>query len=103
RVVLLAGNDAAFVQAYLAILTAGAVAVPLNAASPSHELAHEIRVVDAQLVITAPAFADLARRACGQHAEAPTVLVYDAPDDRHPAGEPLPAGRPAHAALARCI
>jgi len=90
RVVLLAGNDVAFVQAYLAILTAGAVAVPLNAASPSHELAHEIGVVDPQLVITEPAFADLARRACGQHAEALTVLVYDGSDDDEVAAEPLP-------------
>ncbi len=89
RVVLLAGNDVTFVQAYLAILTAGAVAVPLNAASPSHELAHEIGVVDPQLVITEPAFADLARRACGQHAEALTVLVYDASGDNELAAEPL--------------
>ena len=60
RVVVLAGNEAAFVIAYLATLTAGAVAVPVNGTSPSHELATELTVVEPRLVVASPAFADLA-------------------------------------------
>jgi long-chain acyl-CoA synthetase len=89
RVVLLAGNDVTFVHAYLAILTVGAVAVPVNAASPSLELALELEVVDPALVITSPAFADLARRACAQHAQTVPVLVYDAGDETELAPEPI--------------
>ena len=37
RVVIVAGNEAAFVAAYLGTLGAGAVAVPLNVGSPSHD------------------------------------------------------------------
>ena len=46
RVALLAGNDPAFVEAYLATLLAGGVAVPLNGTSPSLELARELGMVD---------------------------------------------------------
>ncbi len=89
RVVLLAGNDRAFVDAYLAILVAGAVAVPVNAASPSLELARELGVVDPALVIASAGFADLARRACSQHAGAVPVLVYDAGDETELAPEAI--------------
>jgi long-chain acyl-CoA synthetase len=90
RVVLLSGNDATFVQAYLATLTAGAVAVPVNAASPSLELARELEVVDPALVLTSSAYADLARRACGQHAARTVpVVVYDAGDESELAAEPI--------------
>ena len=89
RVVVLSGSDVTFVHAYLAILTAGAIAVPVNAASPSLELARELEVVDPALVITSPAFADLARRACAQHAKAVPVLVYEAGDESELAPEPL--------------
>ena len=41
RVALIAGNEPAFVTAYLGTLAAGAVAVPLNPAAPSQELARE--------------------------------------------------------------
>jgi long-chain acyl-CoA synthetase len=77
RVVLLAGNERVFVEAYLAILNAGAVAVPLNGTSPSLELAREIGMVDPALVITSPALADLARRACASRDSAVPVFVYD--------------------------
>ena len=60
RVVLLAGNDLAFVRSYLAILTAGGVAVPVSVASPSLEVERELSVVSPKLVITSPTFADLA-------------------------------------------
>ena len=90
RVVLLAGNDAVFVDAYLATLAAGGVAVPVNAASPSLELARELAVVEPALVIASPGFADLARRACGQAKTTIPVLVYDAGDDAALGAEPLP-------------
>ena len=45
RVAILAGNEMAFVVAYLGTLRAGAVAVPLNVSSPSHELAHELDAI----------------------------------------------------------
>src|SRR6476469_1860084 len=46
RIVIVAGNEAAFVAAYLGTLAAGAIAVPLNVGSPSHELAREIDAVE---------------------------------------------------------
>ena len=46
RVVVLTGNDVAFVHAYLATLAAGGVAVPVNTASPSLELARELAVLE---------------------------------------------------------
>jgi long-chain acyl-CoA synthetase len=90
RVVLLAGNEAAFVDAYLATLAAGGVSVPVNAASPSLELARELAVVEPTLVIASPGLADLARRACGQAKTTIPVLVYDAGDESALAAEPLP-------------
>ena len=41
RVAMVAANSAAFVVGYLAVLGAGAVAVPLNPASPVPELARQ--------------------------------------------------------------
>src|SRR6185312_9344494 len=41
------------------------------------------------LVFTSSAFADLARRACGQHANAVPVLVYDAGDESELAPAPV--------------
>lgn len=78
RVVLLAGNEPAFVHVYLATLAAGGVAVPVNGTSPSLELARELEVVEPALVIASPPFADLARRACGQCANDVPSMVYDA-------------------------
>jgi long-chain acyl-CoA synthetase len=88
RVAILAGNDAAFVHAYLATLAAGGVAVPLNEASPSLELARQLAIVEPALVIASPAFADLARRACSQAKTAIPVLVYDG--ETALGAEPLP-------------
>ena len=88
RVVLLAGNELAFVRAYLATLTAGAVAVPVNIASPSLELARELTVVEPKLVVASPAYADLARRACAQCAAEVPLLVYDVADDDRDSGDP---------------
>jgi len=66
RVVIVAGNEAAFVAAYLGTLAAGAVAVPLNVGSPSHELARELDAVEPVLTLASAAHADLARRATTQ-------------------------------------
>ena len=78
RVVLLAGNELAFAHIYLATLAAGGVAVPVNATSPSLELARELEVVEPALVVASPPFADLARRACAQCSSEVPALVYDA-------------------------
>ncbi len=81
RVAILAGNDAAFVVAYLAVLSAGAVAVPLNVASPSHELARELNSVAPRLVVASPAHADLARRAVAQYDATNTVFVLEGTEE----------------------
>jgi long-chain acyl-CoA synthetase len=89
RVVVLAGNEAAFVIAYLATLTAGGVAVPVNGTSPSLELARELEAVEPSLVVASPAFADLARRACGQAATSVPLFVFDPADESGLPAEPL--------------
>ena len=66
RVAIVADNEAAFVVAYLGTLAAGAVAVPLNVGSPSHELARELEAVDPVFALASAAHADLARRATTQ-------------------------------------
>jgi long-chain acyl-CoA synthetase len=77
RVAIVAGNEAAFVVAYLAAMRAGAVAVPLNAASPAPELAHELAVVSPEIIVASPAHADLARRAVAQYEASKTVFVLE--------------------------
>jgi long-chain acyl-CoA synthetase len=54
RVAIVSANAPAFVVAYLAVLGAGAVAVPLNPQSPPPELTHELGVVRARLALTGP-------------------------------------------------
>ena len=66
RVVIVAGNESAFVVAYLGVLAAGAVAVPVNVGSPSHELRRELDAVEPVLALASAANADLARRAVAQ-------------------------------------
>jgi len=55
RVALLLGNGRQFVVSYLAVVGLGAVAVPLNPASPAKELERELAAVDAAAVIVGPA------------------------------------------------
>jgi long-chain acyl-CoA synthetase len=55
RVAIVAANSWQFVAAYLAVLGVGAVAVPLNPASPPPELRRELAAVGARLVVTGPA------------------------------------------------
>jgi long-chain acyl-CoA synthetase len=55
RVVVVAGNDLTFVHAYLGVLWAGAIAVPLNPHAPAGEIEARAAGVGASLVIgTAP-------------------------------------------------
>jgi long-chain acyl-CoA synthetase len=51
RVALVAGNSVAFVVAYLAVLRAGLVAVPLDPSAPASELRRALATVEASLVI----------------------------------------------------
>jgi long-chain acyl-CoA synthetase len=78
RVAIVAGNEPAFVTAYLATLAVGAVAVPLNPAAPANELARELDVVAPVLVVASPEHADRARRASDRGATATTPFVLDA-------------------------
>jgi long-chain acyl-CoA synthetase len=80
RVAIVAGNEPEFVVAYLAVLMAGGVAVPLNPASPSQEVARELEAVQPALVLTSSSHNDLARRAGAHLAAAPPTLGVDDTD-----------------------
>ena len=54
RVALLAANNWYFVSSYLAVLGVGAVAVPLNPASPAPEVERELEAVGAGMAIVGP-------------------------------------------------
>jgi long-chain acyl-CoA synthetase len=56
RVAILCGNNRHFVVAYLATIGIGAVAVPLNPASPAPELEHELAVVEPTAIVLEPHF-----------------------------------------------
>ncbi len=75
---MLAGNEPAFVSAYLGTLAIGAVAVPLNPAAPARELARQLEVATPALLVASPEHADRARRAASRAETAPPVLVLDA-------------------------
>jgi long-chain acyl-CoA synthetase len=51
RVALMCGNGRWFVVAYMAVVGAGAIAVPLNPLSPTPELEAELAIVDPKLVL----------------------------------------------------
>jgi long-chain acyl-CoA synthetase len=55
RVAIVCGNNGYFVTAYLAILGAGLVAVPLNPLSPPRELQQQLAVVGTRAVVVGPA------------------------------------------------
>jgi long-chain acyl-CoA synthetase len=78
RIAVLAGNEPAFVSAYLGTLAAGAVAVPLNPAAPAHELARQLEIAAPALLVASPEHADRARRAASRADTAPPVLELDA-------------------------
>lgn len=54
RVAVVAANNWYFVTAYLAVLGAGAIAVPLNPLSPPPELEHQLSQVGAKLALVGP-------------------------------------------------
>jgi long-chain acyl-CoA synthetase len=54
RVAIVSANDPTFVVSYLAVLRAGAVAVPLNIVSPPAELQRELAQVDVSLILVGP-------------------------------------------------
>jgi len=54
RVAIVCGNNGYFVSAYLAVLGAGLVAVPLNPTSPPKELQREIAAVGARAAVVGP-------------------------------------------------
>ena len=54
RVAIVAANNGYFVAAYLAVLGAGAVAVPLNPQSPPAEIERELRLVGVRLALIGP-------------------------------------------------
>ena len=54
RVAVLAANNWYFVSSYLAVLGVGAVAVPLNPASPAPEVQRELEAVGAGMAIVGP-------------------------------------------------
>jgi long-chain acyl-CoA synthetase len=51
RIAILAANNPSFVVGYLATLSAGAVAVPLNPASPAAEIRNELTAIGARVAI----------------------------------------------------
>ncbi|HKH24294.1 MAG TPA: AMP-binding protein, partial [Acidimicrobiales bacterium] len=54
HVAIVAANNGSFVAAYLAVLGVGAVALPLNPASPAAELERQLRIADARLALVGP-------------------------------------------------
>ncbi len=77
RVALLSANNWFFAVSYLAVLGAGAVAVPLNPASPSAEIRSELVAIGARLAIVGPSGRD-AMAGIGQGATAVEhVIVPD--------------------------
>jgi long-chain acyl-CoA synthetase len=99
RVALVAGNEAAFVSAYLGVLAAGAVAVPLNAGSPAQELGRELDAVEPVLALASASNADLARRAVG-HRSAPAIPVVVIDDLPAPAeAAPMATNAPSDLAV----
>lgn len=62
RIALLCANNWYFVSSYLAVIGAGAVAVPLNPLSPVAELERELRMVGARALIVGPTGSEQAGR-----------------------------------------
>ncbi len=81
RVAIVAGNETAFVVAYLAAMRMGAVAVPLHVGSPAQELARELATVAPTIVVASPAHADLARRALAHYDATKAVFVLDGTEE----------------------
>jgi long-chain acyl-CoA synthetase len=65
RVAIVAGNEVHFVVAYLGVLAAGAVAVPVNPTAPPPELDHDLAAVGVAAVVASPSYAALASEVAG--------------------------------------
>lgn len=97
RVALVSANNWFFAVSYLAVLGAGAVAVPLNPSSPTAELRNELVVVRARAVIVGPSGRD-AMAGMGQGAIPAEHVIVPAgielagatPLDDLLGGEPVP-------------
>ena len=87
RVAIVCGNNGYFVSAYLAVLGAGLVAVPLNPTSPPKELQREIAAVAARAAVVGPT----ARPSFDKidRSEVPTLEFPLAVEDLEPA-DPVP-------------
>ena len=88
RVAIMAGNDPAFVTAYLATLAVGAIAVPLNPAAPAHEIGRELSIVAPALLVTSSEHADRARRGASRGDTQVPTFVLDAEAREGTAGLP---------------
>jgi long-chain acyl-CoA synthetase len=79
RVALMCGNGRWFVVAYLAVVGAGAIAVPLNPLSPTPEVETELAIVDPRVVLVeasgVPSFSAVDR---GRLSSLAHVIVTDA-------------------------
>jgi long-chain acyl-CoA synthetase len=89
RVALVLGNAPAFVTSYLAILGVGAVAVPLNPASPAAELKRQLSEVGATAVVTSAAVNTDARGLAADSGISLLAPVEIGPADEPPAGPPV--------------
>ncbi len=72
-----------FVVAYLATLAAGAVAVPLNPASPKAEIERELDFVEPSAVVCGGGRAELIVSICEGRAESKRLLTPGGPTDWH--------------------
>ncbi|MFM8310403.1 MAG: AMP-binding protein [Ilumatobacteraceae bacterium] len=85
RVALLCGNGRYFVDAYLATIGLGAVAIPLNPASPAPEIAREVAASKPVMVIVDPSAAAAWSRI--DRAQVPSVRTVVLTE--HVVGEPV--------------
>ncbi len=78
RVALLFANGSEFVETFLAIVSSGAVAVPLNAHYQENELRYFIEACAVSALVTTDAHADLCRRVlAGMNASPHLVLIAE--------------------------
>lgn len=75
RVALLAENDGVWCGAYLGVLRAGAVAVPLDTNYTATQISKLLKDCDGSAVFTSERFADLARAALREYREMPIAIM----------------------------
>jgi long-chain acyl-CoA synthetase len=87
RVALLWHNDIRYVEAFLGIMRAGAVAVPLNTRQNDEALCYVLADADCEGILAGPAEQDRARALAGGRL---FVAAPDEPQQAEPLGDPLP-------------